>query len=201
MLVGYPAWGPNDSTPEQVYAHILAGRLDLPSFLPAVAVLLIRSLLQLDPAKRVATPEEIKSAPFFGAVNWQAMEASQYLAPWVPPPLRFPGDCVNFDLYLSREGQTVVARGAAARYVYELPVPPQPAPEIHLPLQAQPDPQPQLSAQPLPPQPVSEPAASPTTPSDAAAAGTATETNRNPTTVASKGEHQNNSQVAQPASS
>ena len=37
--------------------------------------------------------------------------------------MRFPGDVANFDIYLRMEGETVVCRGAAARFIHEKPLP------------------------------------------------------------------------------
>ena len=47
----------------------------------------------------------------------------RYIAPWVPTAMRFPGDVANFDIYLRMEGETVVCRGAAARFIHEKPLP------------------------------------------------------------------------------
>lgn len=125
MMSGHAAFGEAHTRPEEVFAKVLSptGGPNIPGSLPRTARDLIRGLLQRDPAQRIATAGAVKAHPFFAKVDWAAAKDKRYMSPWIPPPMRFPGDVANFDIYLRMEGQTVVARGAAARIIYEKPLP------------------------------------------------------------------------------
>ena len=129
MMTGYVPFGRNPAaTPDEVAAETRAGLVgdDLLKHVGEDARSLISALLVVDPAARLADAASVKAHPFFKRVDWDALTTQRYFAPWVPPPLRFPGDVANFDLYLRMEGQTIVARGAAARVLHELPPSPMP---------------------------------------------------------------------------
>ena len=131
MLAGRPAFGtPLGGLSQDVrddiahyVRHPRPSTLRWPSHAPKDAKDLVAALLTPDPDRRLKTAAAVKAHPFFARVSWPDMAARRYDAPWIPPPMRFPGDVTNFDLYLRMEGETVVGRGAAARVLYEKPPP------------------------------------------------------------------------------
>lgn len=105
MMTGKPAFGTPSSPPAEVTALVVnpRGGPSLPGYLPKAARSLIAGLLTRDPAARLASGDAVRAHPFFEKVDWAALAAKRYMAPWIPPPMRFPGDVANFDIYLRME--------------------------------------------------------------------------------------------------
>ena len=125
MLVGRPAFGiagDADCAAHDIAAYVAKPTLQWPAGVPSDAREFVSALLTPDVDKRLVSPA-VRNHPFFAHVAWDSVLAQRYDAPWIPPPMRFPGDVANFDLYLRLEGATVVGRGAAARILHEKPPP------------------------------------------------------------------------------
>ena len=129
MLTAGPAFGEPNAPESAVFAAVAhhcaapTEHLSWPRSVPAEARAIVEALLVCDPSRRLHTAEAVKAHPFFAGVDWTAVRERRYMAPWIPPPMRFPGDVANFDIYLRMEGETVCSRGAASRVVYEKPLP------------------------------------------------------------------------------
>eukprot|EP00300_Choanocystis_sp_HF-7_P006667 c14836_g1_i1.p1 GENE.c14836_g1_i1~~c14836_g1_i1.p1 ORF type:complete len:347 (+),score=76.36 c14836_g1_i1:37-1077(+) len=107
MLAGYPPF--YDDTPFGIYQKILHGNLEFPSDFSKSARDLIRKLLQKDRTKRFGTlkngPEDIKTHPWFKALDWQALYFKRLRPPYLPK-ISSPGDTSNFDEYPESDGNS-----------------------------------------------------------------------------------------------
>jgi len=96
MLAGSaPFTHPNTQT---LYSLIRAGRLTFPSHFSPQAVSLLKHLLQRAPEERLSSVEEVKSAPFFASIDWDALFHKRIVPPWTPH-VNSLDDCItNFDV-------------------------------------------------------------------------------------------------------
>eukprot|EP00803_Ostreobium_quekettii_P004132 evm.model.scf_1618.4 EVM.evm.TU.scf_1618.4 scf_1618:25626-30433(+) len=100
MLAGYPPF--YDDDPMKTYKKILAGKLEFPSHLSAVAKDLIKKLLQGDLTRRLGNlaggVSDIKNHAFFKDIDWPRICSKQLRAPIVPL-VTSQDDTSNFDDY------------------------------------------------------------------------------------------------------
>jgi serine/threonine protein kinase len=99
MLVGFPPF--TDSTTMGLFAKIREpGKLVIPDHVSPEAQHFIRSLLVVDPSRRLGNihreTENIRSHPWLRMTDWNAIEARNYAGPIIPP-LRSAGDTANFE--------------------------------------------------------------------------------------------------------
>lgn len=70
----------------------------IPAYLSKDLQLLLKSLLEKDPSKRL-TSEQVKSHPWFKSIDWKKMFEKKEPAPFVPFT-KDAGDTRNFDKVL-----------------------------------------------------------------------------------------------------
>lgn len=97
MEAGHPPFFAAD--PNKLYEKILDGHYKCPEAMNVECKNLIKGLLQVDPTKRIGSLKggvfDIKSHPWFGGTDWQAMLHQRMEAPFVPI-CPSPGDTSNF---------------------------------------------------------------------------------------------------------
>ncbi|XP_049864949.1 cAMP-dependent protein kinase catalytic subunit 1-like [Pectinophora gossypiella] len=97
MLAGTPPFFASD--PNKLYEKILSGHYKCPDGIDNDCKNLIRSLLQVEPAKRLGTRKtgdyDIKSHAWFNDVPWQVI-LHQRAEPPMKPVVPSPGDTSNF---------------------------------------------------------------------------------------------------------
>lgn len=73
---------------DEMYERILHDALRFPDFIPFAARDLLHGLLVKDPAKRLgsqpADAAAVMAHPFFGSIDWAALERREIPPPWVP---------------------------------------------------------------------------------------------------------------------
>lgn len=87
MLVGNLPFSNKDR--KQTMQQILRAKLRMPEFLSPEAQSLLRALFKRNPANRLGAgptgSEEIKSHPFFAAINWDRLYSKEITPPYRPP--------------------------------------------------------------------------------------------------------------------
>jgi len=100
MLAGYPPFF--DDNPFSIYEKILAGKIEWPRHVDAVAKDLIKKLLVPDRTKRLGNmkngAEDVRRHRYFRSVDWQEVHCRQ-LKPPILPKVSYEGDTRNFDDY------------------------------------------------------------------------------------------------------
>ncbi|KFG58935.1 AGC kinase [Toxoplasma gondii RUB] len=98
MLTGLPPFYTGDR--ERLFENIRSSELQYPSYMSRAAVHLLRGLFQRDPNRRLGggpgDAEEIKRHPFFGRIDWEALQAKRMRPPF-RPRLQSPTDVQYFD--------------------------------------------------------------------------------------------------------
>ncbi|PHJ26047.1 agc kinase [Cystoisospora suis] len=98
MLTGLPPFYSGDR--ERLFENIRSSELQYPTYMSAVAVDLLKRLLQRDPDKRLGggplDAEEIKTHPFYASVDWSALRRKQVRPPF-RPRLQSATDVQYFD--------------------------------------------------------------------------------------------------------
>jgi protein kinase X len=100
MLAGYPPF--YDENPFQIYQKILAGKIEWPRYIDAVAKDLIKKLLVNDRTRRLGAmrsgSDDIKSHKWFKSVEWSRVD-ERSMKPPIVPKVSGSGDTKNFDKY------------------------------------------------------------------------------------------------------
>ncbi|KAB5542518.1 serine/threonine-protein kinase gad8 [Coniochaeta sp. 2T2.1] len=96
MLIGLPPF--YDEVTNEMYRKILSDPLHFPDVVPPTAEDLLTKLLDRDPAKRLGVngATEIKSHPFFHAIDWRKLLQRKY-EPTFKPNVVGALDTANFD--------------------------------------------------------------------------------------------------------
>ena len=104
MMAGFPPF--YDETPYLIYEKILGGKLEFPPHFDRALCDLLTGLLEADPQRRLgcgaAGAEDVKTHPWFSAVNWPALLQRKVQSPFTPP-VRYAGDTANFEEYPEEE--------------------------------------------------------------------------------------------------
>jgi serine/threonine protein kinase len=103
MLTGLPPFYTKER--ERLFHNILQGDLTYPPYISPVCKSLLEQLFIKDPANRLGTrgAHEVKSHPFFAAVDWQALLDKQVQPPFTPA-LEGPVDTKYVDDVSSMSG-------------------------------------------------------------------------------------------------
>ena len=105
MLCGLPPF--YDTNIQKMYHKILSAPLRFPSYLSADAKAILRGLLQRKVEERLGSgpggTEEIKSADFFKALDFERVMNKEYTPEFKPPQGRDAGDATNFDAEFTAE--------------------------------------------------------------------------------------------------
>ncbi|RNF11262.1 putative protein kinase A catalytic subunit [Trypanosoma rangeli] len=100
MLVGYPPFF--DESPFKIYEKILEGRVQFPRWVELRAKDLIKSLLVLDPTKRLGSlnwgTQDVKRHKFYSGVDWEVLLQKNVVPPIPVRPTK-DGDTRYFDRY------------------------------------------------------------------------------------------------------
>eukprot|EP00747_Dinoflagellata_sp_TGD_P045705 gnl/TRDRNA2_/TRDRNA2_143992_c0_seq1.p1 gnl/TRDRNA2_/TRDRNA2_143992_c0~~gnl/TRDRNA2_/TRDRNA2_143992_c0_seq1.p1 ORF type:complete len:394 (-),score=77.57 gnl/TRDRNA2_/TRDRNA2_143992_c0_seq1:94-1275(-) len=92
---------------DEIYAKALAAQVDFPQHVDAKAKDLIKRLLTVNPAKRLAGSqvgaEEIKKHKWYKGMNWERLLRCNVPPPFVPP-LKSADDISMFDRYAESQG-------------------------------------------------------------------------------------------------
>ncbi|ESL10075.1 protein kinase A catalytic subunit [Trypanosoma rangeli SC58] len=100
MLVGYPPFF--DESPFKIYEKILEGRVQFPRWVELRAKDLIKSLLVLDPTKRLGSlsrgTQDVKRHKFYSGVDWEVLLQKNVVPPIPVRPTK-DGDTRYFDHY------------------------------------------------------------------------------------------------------
>jgi serine/threonine protein kinase len=118
LLTGRTPWS-SLTDKKVIRREIKTLRVGPPIRLSPPAGLLICSLLQQDPTKRLGTSQPVRSSPFFGALDWSAAEVGE-----LPPAFARPSTCFraqdrkrSLDAYTAqrRHHDETVALGGAKK--------------------------------------------------------------------------------------
>ncbi|TGO68354.1 hypothetical protein BOTNAR_0026g00410 [Botryotinia narcissicola] len=120
FLTGYPPFW--HSNPIEIYKQIVSKPVSFPAE-PAISPAakdIIRQFCTLDRSHRLGNisggAARVKDHPFFQGVIWEDVYYRKYRGPIIPP-LRYPGDAQNFDLYPDeKEGREPYTEELAAKY-------------------------------------------------------------------------------------
>eukprot|EP00298_Acanthocystis_sp_HF-20_P017082 c21661_g6_i1.p1 GENE.c21661_g6_i1~~c21661_g6_i1.p1 ORF type:complete len:125 (-),score=35.29 c21661_g6_i1:47-421(-) len=113
MLCGYPPF--ESDSAYGIYKKILAGQVSYPSHVNDSAKDLLTRLLHPKPAYRLGNlkngAEDVKSHPWFSAIDWKALEEKQLRSPYLPK-VKSESDTSNFPKYADDEdvqGEVIAA--------------------------------------------------------------------------------------------
>lgn len=92
MLTGLPPWYTQNRA--KMFSSILCSRLKFPFYMSPLARSLVHGLLNRDPRWRLGAKgvEEVRAHPFFGDLDWDALERREIAAPFQP---RLAGDSTD----------------------------------------------------------------------------------------------------------
>ncbi|TEY63620.1 hypothetical protein BOTCAL_0153g00070 [Botryotinia calthae] len=124
FLTGYPPFW--HSNPIEIYKQASSRIVSKPVSFPAEPAIspaakdIIRQFCTLDRSHRLGNisggAARVKDHPFFQGVIWEDVYYRKYRGPIIPP-LRYPGDAQNFDLYPDeKEGREPYTEELAAKY-------------------------------------------------------------------------------------
>ncbi|KAI9649369.1 cytochrome c oxidase subunit 1 [Ciborinia camelliae] len=120
FLTGYPPFW--HSNPIEIYKQIVTKPVSFPAE-PAISTAakdVIRQFCTVDRSHRLGNisggAARVKEHPFFSGVIWDDIYYRKYRGPIIPP-LRYPGDAQNFDLYPDeKEGRDPYTDELAAKW-------------------------------------------------------------------------------------
>ncbi|KAB8296079.1 hypothetical protein EYC80_008884 [Monilinia laxa] len=121
FLTGYPPFW--HSNPIEIYKQIVTKPISFPQEPPVMSSAakdIIRQFCTVDRSHRLGNisggAARVKEHPFFRGVIWEDVYYRKYRGPIIPP-LRYPGDAQNFDLYPDeKEGREPYTDELAAKW-------------------------------------------------------------------------------------
>jgi len=68
-----------------MYSKIMNAKLTMPRGVSGECEDFIRRLLERNPTKRLANPDDVKLHPFFAVIDWERLFRKEVIPPFIPP--------------------------------------------------------------------------------------------------------------------